>query len=230
MCCKERNDVEDLPGILAAVARSLFSSRLLNKLIRPDFAIFRVADVGEDILHREISVAFFNGYGTELNMFRPGGRGEGYLADLEYLAATTYILRRNSDAFLDIGWTPLIRSEADRVYVNRWNAGAKTICTVLNMDHRGYSGPLFSAGDSEGRHLVSLWRHEEIEPTLINGELMASVQIPGWSQSDNGTRRESSIDCIALLPSLIRAEMRGDRLHLESLNDGTLLISRGQPG
>ncbi|MCK7533741.1 MAG: hypothetical protein MZV63_23295 [Marinilabiliales bacterium] len=52
-------------------------------------------------------MAFFNGYGTELNLFRPGGRGEGYLADLEYLAATTYILRRNSDAFLDTGWTPL---------------------------------------------------------------------------------------------------------------------------
>ncbi len=225
--------VRDMPGILAArVHNALFLSPELNlnKLIRPDFAIFRVADVGEDILHREISVAFFNGYGTELNMFRPGGRGEEYQADLKYLAATTYILRRNSDAFLDTGWTPLIRSEADRVYVNRWNAGAKTIFTVLNMDHRGYEGPLFSVGDSDGRHLVSLRRHEEIKPSVINGELMASVQTPGWSQSDNGTRRESSIDCIALLPSLIRAEIRGDRLHLESLNDGILLISTGDPG
>lgn len=225
--------VKDMPGILAArVHNALFLSPELNlnKLIKPDFAIFRVADVGEDVLRREISVAFFNGYGTELNMFRPGGRGEDYKADLEYLAATTYILRRNSDAFLDTGWTPLVRTEADRVYVNRWNAGDKTLFTVLNMDHRGYHGYLFSTGDTAGRHLVSLWRHEEIESSLINGELMAHVQAPGWSQSYDGTRRESSVDCIALLPSLIKAEIMGGKLHLSAVNEGRLLVSRGAPG
>ncbi|MDZ7636352.1 MAG: hypothetical protein U5L72_18735 [Bacteroidales bacterium] len=55
---------------------------------------------------------------------------------------------------------------------------------------------------------------------------MASVQAPGWSQSYNGTRRESSVDCIALLPSLIMAEIRGNRLHLTAANEGTVLISR----
>jgi formylglycine-generating enzyme required for sulfatase activity len=225
--------VKDMPGILAArVHNALFLSPELNlnKLIRPDFAIFRVADVGEDILHREISVAFFNGYGTELNMFRPGGRGEEHLSDLEYLAETTYILRRNSDAFLDMGWTPLVSSGADRVYVNRWNAGNKTVFTVLNMDHRGYDGPLFSIGDTAGRHLVSLRRHEELTPLFINGGLMAPVRAGGWSQTHNGTRRESSVDCIALLPSLIVAEIKGNKLHLAAGNDGTLLITRGTPG
>lgn len=225
--------VRDMPGIVAArVHNALFLSPELNlnRLIRPDFAIFRVADVGEDILRREISVAFFNGYGTELNMFRPGGRGDEYQADLEYLSETTYILRRNSDAFLDKGWTPLIKSTADRVFVNRWSAGDKTVFTVLNMDHRGYDGPLFSTGDTAGRHLVSLWRHEEVKPSLINGELMAPVQTPGWSQSYNGTRREGSVDCIALLPSLIRAEIRGNKLHLATTMEGTLLVSRGAPG
>jgi len=225
--------VKDMPGIVAArVHNALFLSPELNlnKLIRPDFAIFRVADVGEDILHREIAVALFNGYGTELNMFRPGGRGDEYKADLEYLSRTTYLLRRNSDAFLDPGWTPLIKSAADRVYVNRWSAGDKKVFTVLNMDHRGYNGPLFSSGDTAGSHLVSLWRHEEINPTLINGELMAQVQTPGWSQSDNGTRREGSVDCIALLPRLISAEIRGSRLHLATTGKGTILVSRGAPG
>ena len=67
--------VKDMPGIVAArVHNALFLSPELNlnKLIRPDFAIFRVADVGEDILRREISVAFFNGYGTELNHVQAG--------------------------------------------------------------------------------------------------------------------------------------------------------------
>ncbi|MHC1733770.1 MAG: formylglycine-generating enzyme family protein [Bacteroidales bacterium] len=225
--------VKDMPGIVAArVHNALFLSPELNlnKLVRPDFAIFRVADVGEDILHREISVAFFNGYGTELNMFRPGGRGEAFGDDLRYLAKTTYILRRNSDAFAGTNWTPLVKSGADRVYVNSWNAGEKRIYTVLNMDHRGYSGPLFSTGDTTGKHLVSLWRHEEINPSVINSILMTPVETPGWSQSFNGTRRESSIDCIALLPRLITAEFRGNRIRIAAKVSGTLLISSGDPG
>lgn len=225
--------VKDMPGIVAArVHNALFLSPELNlnKLIRPDFAIFRVADVGEDILHREISVAFFNGYGTELNMFRPGGRGEEFRNDLGYLAETTYILRRNSDAFAGTNWTPLVNSGADRVYVNSWNAGEKKIYTILNMDHRGYSGPLFSPGDTTGKHLVSLRRHEEISPSVVNSVLMAPVETPGWSQSFNGTRRESSIDCIALLPRLIKAEFRGNRIRIAAEVSGTLLISSGDPG
>jgi len=225
--------VKDMPGIVAArVHNALYLSPELNlnKLIRPDFAIFRVADVGEDILHREISVAFFNGYGTELNMFRPGGRGEEFRKDLEYLAATTYVLRRNSDAFTGGNWTPLINSGADRVYVNSWNAGEKRIFTVLNMDHRGYSGPLFNPGDTTGKHLVSLIRHEEVEPVVINGLLTAPVEVPGWSQSFNGTRRESSIDCVALLPAIIRTSFRENRIRISSDVSGTLLISRGTPG
>lgn len=225
--------VKDMPGIVAArVHNALYLSPELNlnKLIRTDFAIFRVADAGEDILHREIAVALFNGYGTELNMFRPGGRGEEFRQDLEYLSQTTYILRRNSDAFTGGYMTPLVNSGADRVYVNRWDASGKRIFTVLNMDHRGYSGPLFSPGDTAGKHLVSLIRHEELEPSVINGILMAPVETPGWSQSFNGTRREGSADCIAVLPRLIEAGLKGNGIHISASVKGTLMVSRGDPG
>ena len=115
----------------------------LNKLIKPDFSIFRVCDVGEDIIHREIAISFFNGYGTELNMFRPGGRDDNYRNDLDFLAHTTFILRQNNDAFLDNDWTPLIETTHDNVYVNRWKSGDKTIFTVLNMRPEGVNGKLF---------------------------------------------------------------------------------------
>ena len=77
---------KDMPGIISGrVHNAIFLSPELNlnKLIKPDFSIFRVCDVGEDIIHREIAISFFNGYGTELNMFRPGGRDENYRKDLE---------------------------------------------------------------------------------------------------------------------------------------------------
>ena len=125
--------VKDMPGIIAGrVHNAIFLSPELNlnKLIRPDFSIFRVCDVGEDILHREISIAFFNGYGTELNLFRPGGRGEEYQKDLGYLAQTTFILRQNSNAFIDSLWTPLLETSQGGTFVNRWTAGDKTVYTI----------------------------------------------------------------------------------------------------
>jgi iron(II)-dependent oxidoreductase len=225
--------VRDMPGIVAArVHNAIFLSPELNlnKLIRPDFAIFRVADVGEDVLHREISIAFFNGYGTELNMFRAGGRGDEFTSDLAYLARTIYILRQNSDAFVDMKWIPLIKSQADRVYVNQWNAGEKTIFTILNMDHRGYEGPLFNPGNTEGKHLVSLWRHEEITPVTVSGKPAVAVHTEGWAQAYDGTRRESSVDCVALLPTLMEVGLNGNRLHIRTERDGTISVFRGNPG
>ncbi len=225
--------IKDMPGIVAArVHNAIFLSPELNlnKLVRPDFAIFRVADVGEDLLHREISVAFFNGYGTELNMYRPGGRDKRFRDDLEYLAQTTYILRHNSDAFTGGNWTPLIESSIDKVYVNSWHAGEKQIFTVLGMDHRGYSGPLFAVGDTTARHLVSLYRHEELDPLNVNGELMVPVSLEGWSPADDGTRRESTVDCVALLPRIIKARLDGDRLYIAAGVEGMLTVTAGAPG
>ncbi|HCC71158.1 MAG TPA: sulfatase-modifying factor protein, partial [Bacteroidales bacterium] len=103
---------KDMPGIVSGrVHNAIFLSPELNlnKIIKPEFAIFRVLDVGEAILHREIAIAFFNGYGSELNLYRPG-RYHQVDKDLDYLAKTTMILRENSDAFLDNDWIPLMES------------------------------------------------------------------------------------------------------------------------
>jgi iron(II)-dependent oxidoreductase len=156
---------KDMPGIISGRVHNAiyYSPELnLNKVIKPDFAIFRVCDVGEDRNHREIAISFFNGYGTELNLFRPGGRDEGYRDDLNYLALTTFILRQNNDAFLDKNWTPFVSTNTDNIYVNKWESGNKTIFTVLNMKPEGFQGKLFKVKDFEGKHFVSLWNHENI--------------------------------------------------------------------
>ncbi len=225
--------VKDMPGIISGrVHNAIFLSPELNlnRLIKPEFAIFRVADVGEDVLHREISVAFFNGYGTELNLFRPGGRGDEYRRDLQYLASTTFILRQNSDAFLDRQWIPLVSTTTDKIYVNKWNSGDKTIFTVLNMDHRGVDTLLFEADRMDGKHLVSLWNHEELNPVLKNNRSMVPAKAAGWDPRDDGTRRESSVDCIALLPELLRVELKGNRLLLASERRGEITLWKGHPG
>ncbi len=223
---------KDMPGIISGrVHNAIYMSPELNlnKLIKPDFSIFRVCDVGEDFVHREIAIAFFNGYGTELNMFRPGGRDEHYRNDLEYLARTTFILRQNNDAFLDNDWTPLIETTIDNVYVNKWKSGEKSIYTILNMRKEGVSGRLFNVENSEGKHYVSLWNNENIIPVTKSGAVYINAEAPGWSDSYSGTRREGSIDCIAELPDILQSELKGDSLSIKSPGFGNTLIWKGNP-
>jgi formylglycine-generating enzyme required for sulfatase activity len=201
----------------------------LNKLIKPDFSIFRVCDVGEDLIHRELAIAFFNGYGSELNMYRPGGKDDKYRDDMSYLSRTTFILRQNNDAFLDMDWTPLLGTTLDKVYVNKWKSGEKTIFTVLNMRPDGVSGKLFKSKLSEGKHLVSLWNHENIIPVTEKGITYIPANAESFSPAYTGTRREGSLDCIAELPSLIKANVSGDTLKIGSVASGKVLVWKGDP-
>jgi formylglycine-generating enzyme required for sulfatase activity len=223
---------EDMPGIISGrVHNAIYLSPELNlnKLIKPDFSIFRVCDVGEDLIHREIAIAFFNGYGTELNMFRPGGRDDAYRADLEYLARTTLILRQNNDAFLDLNWTPLLETTVDDVFVNKWSSGEKNIYTILNMRYAGTSGKLFSTAADSSKHYLSLWYHEDIIPFSANGSTSITVKTEGWPESVSGTRKEGSVDCIAELPLLLKSSIAGDSLRISSSVPGRLLIWKGNP-
>lgn len=223
---------KDMPGIISGRVHNaiFFSPELnLNKLIKPDFSIFRVCDVGEDILHREIAISFFNGYGTELNMFRPGGRDDNYRDDLDFLARTTFTLRQNNYAFLDKEWTPLIDTEADTVFVNRWSSGEKTVYTVLNMRSEGIEGRLIKIKNDGRKHYVSLWNHENIVPLTENGITYASVRAEGWPVSYSGTRREGSVDCIAELPLLLKSELKGDSILIKAQGKNKILIWKGNP-
>ncbi len=223
---------KDMPGIIAGrVHNALYLSPELNlnKLIKPDFSIFRVCDVGEDLIHREIAISFFNGYGTELNMYRPGRRDDNYREDMNYLAKTIFILRQNNDAFLDKDWTPLIETTVDNVHVNKWRSGNKTIYTVLNMRPEGITGRLFSGKPAEGKHWVSLWNHKNITPLIEKGISYINGEAAGFNPSFTGTRKEGSVDCIAELPVLIKPILSGDTLITNITGTGKLLIWKGNP-
>jgi len=223
---------KDMPGIISGrVHNAIYLSPELNlnKLIKPDFAIFRVCDVGEDLIHRELAVAFFNGYGTELNMFRPGGRDDNYRDDLEYLARTTFILRQNNDAFLDFNWTPLVSTTVGDAFVNRWRSGSKTVYTVLNMRHEGIDGKLFKIDYSPEKHYVSIWNHENLTPVKEKETYYITARASGWNPSFSGTRREGSVDCIAEFPVIIKALIAGDSLKVKSDGTGIIKIWKGDP-
>jgi iron(II)-dependent oxidoreductase len=162
-------------------------------------------------------------------MFRPGGRDDNYRNDLDFLSHTTFILRQNNDAFLDYNWTPLIETIHDNVYVNRWKSGDKIIFTVLNMSPDGVNGKLFRIDSTSDKHYVSLWNHENIFPVAEKGRTFLTANADGWKAAYSGTRREGSVECIAELPNLIKATVKGDSIRIQHNSNGELIVWKGNP-
>ncbi len=223
--------VKDMPDIVSGrVHNAIFLSPELNlnRLIKPEFAIFRVCDVGQAPLHREIAISFFNGNGTELNLFRPG-RDFQVQKDYDFLASTTMILRENSEVFSDTTWTPLIDTRKDNVLVNRWGSADKIIYTVLTMDPSGIDEPVFEVDNSIKHHYVSLWNSSELSPLKRGNKLLIKVSTLPFSKVYSGTRLEGSVDCIARFEKILDTRISNDTLIVISKTEGDLEIYKGSP-
>ncbi|UCG27030.1 MAG: SUMF1/EgtB/PvdO family nonheme iron enzyme [Bacteroidales bacterium] len=221
----------DMPGIVSGRVHNaiVMSPPLnLNKLIKPEFSIFRVVQRNDYRIHREIAIAFFNGYGTEINTFAPG-RPDWLNEDYTFLGRTTKILRENSSVFLNDSWTPLVHSTRDSIWVNEWKDGEKTLYTILSFNHEGYHGPLFEADTTPGYHYVSLWNHEELEPEQSGSRWMVPVKIKAFNKQWLNTRKEGRVDCVARLPRFIQTELIRDSLFLYADKGDKIVIWKGMP-
>jgi formylglycine-generating enzyme required for sulfatase activity len=222
---------KDMPGIVAGRVHDaiyLPPPLNLNKLIKPEMAIFRVIQLAEGRIHREIAISFFNGYGVELNIMRPG-RPDWVDEELVYLGRTTKILRENSSAFVSTRWSPLIGTLADSIWVNRFPTPSKTLYTVFSLRPDGYNGPLFEVPVLSDSHYVSLWHHEELTPVRVGTRMMAPVVADGFSRAWLDTRREGNVDCIALLPNLLTVSLRGDSLSFHAPKGTKVVVWAGKP-
>ncbi len=222
---------KDMPGIVAGRvhdAISLPPPLNLNKLIKPEFAIFRVIQLAEGRIHREVAISLFNGYGCELNIMRPG-RPDWIDQELAYLGKSTQILRANSSAFLSREWTPLIPTRADSIWVNRWPTPAKTIYTVYSLRPEGWNGPLFEVPADSERHYVSLWNHRELQPTPIDGRIWISATTDGFNRAWLDTRREGGVDCIAALPRTLSVRRMLDSLEIGASAGTKIVVWAGNP-
>jgi formylglycine-generating enzyme required for sulfatase activity len=191
----------------------------LNKLIKPDFSIFRVAELYKEKIRREFSLSLFNGYGTELNIFAPGQPSwvtEQYL----YLGQTSMVLRQNSSVFTGGGYTPLIHVDRDSIWVNEWKTDKKTIWTIYSIVPSGVAGARFNAENKMGYHLVDIWHHRELKEAEANTD--------AFNFADLGTNNEGAVDVVARFPELIKARLYGDELSVEA-DGGEILIWTGRP-
>ncbi len=221
----------DMPGIVAGrVHNALYYPPLLNlnKFIRPDFAIFRVAELYKDRIRREYALSFFNGYGTEINQFRPG-RPTWMEEDYCFWGRLLMIQRENADNFTSFEYTPLIPAKKDQIYINKWPREHKTIYTLFSLLPEGYLGPLFEIPLQENFHLVDLWNHREIEADTLENQWLVSVDLEGFSAKWLGTNNEGAVGAIAVLPRLLEVNRQGDLLHFSASKGDLIRIWQGLP-
>ncbi len=222
---------KDMQGIVAGrVHNALYYPPLLNlnKFIKPEFAIFRVAELYKEPIRREFALAFFNGYGTELNIFAPGQPAWAE-AQYRYLGRTTRILREHSPNFNARGFTPLLPTSRDSIYVNAWPDGEKTLFTVFSLIPEGYKGPLIEVDPDPGFHFVDLWHHRELTPFRQGERLWVEAETEAFPRSALGTNNEGAVACLARLPKVLQVALDGDELYLEAARGDTLKIWAGEP-
>jgi formylglycine-generating enzyme required for sulfatase activity len=222
---------KDMPGIISGrVHDAIFMPPPLNlnKLIRPDFAIFRVCQLSQGEIKREVNISLFNGYGVELNTFAPG-RPEWIEKEMAYLGQAVMILRENTSAFNSFEWTPLVPTLEDNIWVNRFPGQNKTVYTIYSLKPEGFDGPLFIATPKKNSHFVSLWHHEERSPQTLDGKQYIPVTTDGFSSSWRDTRKESNVDCIAEFPILLKLKKEHNLLTISAEKGDEIRIWSGNP-
>lgn len=201
----------------------------LNKLIKPEFAIFRVAELSKEPIRREFALSFFNGYGTEINIMSPG-QPHWVEDQYRYLGKTSRILRENTENFVSFRFKPLLPTTVDSIWVNEWPEGEKTIYTIYSVRPQGYKGLLFEVKPDSGHHFVDLWNHRELLPQKADGKWLIEAETEAFHQKYLGTNNEGAVDAIAKLPVLIQATRAGDRLHVFTKGDADeMRIWAGEP-
>lgn len=209
---------KDMSGIVSGrVHNALYYPPLLNlnKLIKPEFAIFRVAEIFKEPIKREFATSFFNGYGTELNIMEPG-RPIWVDEQYQYLGKTSRILRENSNNFVGAGFKPLIETTADQIWVNEWALPEKKIYTIFSLIPEGYKDYLFKVNQRDDFHFVDLWHHRLLNPKKMKNDWWIESETNSFHKKYLGTNNEGEVDCIAELPILLQAKRNGDILKLNT--------------
>lgn len=222
---------KDMQGIVSGrVHNALYYPPLLNlnKFIKPDFAIFRVAELAYDRIRREYATSFFNGYGTEINIFRPG-HPEWVEEDYNFFGRTVRILRENTSNFVQEDYTPLLPTLEDKVYVNAWPKGEKIVYTIFSLIPEGFNGALFEIEPVENFHFIDLWNHQEIDIDTIESKFYAKANISGFDSDWLGTNNEGAVGAIAKLPEVLNISLNSDKLTFSASRGDKIRIWNGQP-
>lgn len=200
----------------------------LNKLIKPDFCIYRQLVIEKENPRRDVALSFFSGHGVEFHQYM--NVELDWVKELySFAGRTARILRENADNLFSYQWTPLIPTTVDSIYVNEWPSADKTLYTIYNLRPEGYSGNLFEVTVEEGWHFVDLWKNEELYPQRIGSKFLINASIDPFPAEYLGTRGEASVSAMARFRKLITVSVKDKKINITSPKGSTIRIWHGNP-
>lgn len=194
----------------------------LNKLIRPDFGIYRVAEIYKEPIRREIFSSLFNGYGIEFNVFHPGNRADEE-ETYKFLGNALRILRENNTAFNGFDWQPLNPSLVDKIWINYWPGMQKDIYTIYSSIPEGNQSQLVKP-IKKYDHYVDILNHREIKSADT-----LTVRIDAFDSKYLGTNNEGNMAVIAGFKNHLQPELEGDQVNIKFDAGDKVKIWPGRP-
>lgn len=200
----------------------------LNKLIKPDFTIFRQAVIDNQTVKRDMAISFFSGYGVEMHTYISPKMD--WLSDLyTYYGRMTQLMRANHDSFQSKKYSPLMPTSVDDIWVNKWESKDKTLYTIYSANPKGHNGSLFEVLPESGYHFVDLWNHQQLEPVSNGGKWLVTASVASFDASFKETNEEGEVGCIAKLPKLLESKKTNDNLSINALKGNSIKVWKGSP-
>ncbi|MGE5520081.1 MAG: formylglycine-generating enzyme family protein, partial [Candidatus Dadabacteria bacterium] len=222
---------KDMQGIISGrVHNDIYHVPLvnLNKLIKPSFAIFRVAEIGKERIRREYASALFNGYGVEINVMRQGVPAWAD-DDYRFWGRCVRILRENTNNFQSPEVEMLVPTEVDSVYVNKWPGKYKTVYTIFSLLPQGFRGALFEINKKQGSHIVDQWNHKEVTLQKVHDHNLVSCELEPFNRKYLGTNNEGFVGAIVEFPELLSVNLNGDKVAISGKQGNSLKVWPGSP-
>ncbi len=199
----------------------------LNRLIRPEFSIFRVAELYREPIKREYNLCLLNGHGVELNVFRPG-RPNWIEENYRYLGKIARILRLGNENFHHTSWIPCLDVHVDKLLVNFWpGTHIPQLYTIYSQEPKGMEASFFPEPIMQNIHYVDLWKYLELD---WNPEEKITLNIDPFAAEDVGTNNEGSVSTVAgFIPHLNIEEGGPMQLRIKGQTGNRIKIWPGNP-
>lgn len=169
---------------IASARNELSPSRLnLTRFALPDFKMFEIIrcdmPLGDDQL--AVKHIFFNGNGIWIEGPLIDAQEEWFSpAVLELIRRTNRILRAHRDAFLSTNPQPLVRTEHPQLHANCFPGSHETVWTLYNTGPQPLRGELLRVPHVEGASYVDAWHDRPIEPRVIDGYAVFTLDMTGY--------------------------------------------------
>ena len=115
------------------------------------------------------------------------------------------MLKDNAEAFGSLAPEPMIGTWIPLVYLNKFSANGKTVYTVYNASTSPVRGKLIAATTVNEYHVVDLYRYNKIETCTEADKTILCIDL-----------EPRSVTCIAHLPKLLNATLRGPKLIVQT--------------